>query len=563
MQLPLARAGWRCSSTRSREARRLGLGVDMATGTGWPFGGRWVGDREPRVHGRWSPTQPGRSAAGERLDASRCASVPDAAGRARIVGAASRSTDLKRTARREPRPAAPRTRPGPLREGRCRWWRSRPRSSTGADRRPDARVAADGAARLDRARRATGRSTRSSRAGTARWSSAPLPAARATSSTTSPAGPARLPAQLRRRPSPATTSAACAPSSTTPTRSTTPRARPTGRRRSSRSSSSRRGYDLRHHLPALFGKDDADRRPACSPTIARPSPTCCSSASPGPGSSGRRARGAIVRNQAHGSPANMLDLYAASGHSRDRGPRPAADALAVSAAHVAGRPLASAEAATWLGEHFRSTLADVRKAVDDYLPGGVNHIVYHGTTFSPPEAPWPGWPFYAAVHFEPTEPVLDGFRDAQPVRHADAVLPAGRASPRATCCCTTRSTTRWPPAGRAARPLRRRPAQQDASPFLATARALDARGHAYDFVSDRQLEALRTVARRAADRGRLVQDDPGPGVPLHPPADLRGAARARARGGDRRLRGRAPRATSRASTTWRRGAPAASAHRRG
>src|SRR5512139_877847 len=25
------------------EARRLGLGVDMATGTGWPFGGPWVG----------------------------------------------------------------------------------------------------------------------------------------------------------------------------------------------------------------------------------------------------------------------------------------------------------------------------------------------------------------------------------------------------------------------------------------------------------------------------------------------------------------------------------------
>ena len=27
-----------------READRLGMGVDMATGTGWPFGGPWVGD---------------------------------------------------------------------------------------------------------------------------------------------------------------------------------------------------------------------------------------------------------------------------------------------------------------------------------------------------------------------------------------------------------------------------------------------------------------------------------------------------------------------------------------
>jgi len=29
----------------AREGRRLGLGIDMATGTGWPFGGPWV-DKE-------------------------------------------------------------------------------------------------------------------------------------------------------------------------------------------------------------------------------------------------------------------------------------------------------------------------------------------------------------------------------------------------------------------------------------------------------------------------------------------------------------------------------------
>ena len=39
-----------------REGARLGLGVDMATGTGWPFGGPWVGDEiAPRtiVHRTW------------------------------------------------------------------------------------------------------------------------------------------------------------------------------------------------------------------------------------------------------------------------------------------------------------------------------------------------------------------------------------------------------------------------------------------------------------------------------------------------------------------------------
>ena len=47
-----------------REAARLKLGVDMATGTGWPFGGPWVGDdTAPRslVHKTWTLT------GGERL----------------------------------------------------------------------------------------------------------------------------------------------------------------------------------------------------------------------------------------------------------------------------------------------------------------------------------------------------------------------------------------------------------------------------------------------------------------------------------------------------------------
>jgi hypothetical protein len=28
------------------EAKRLNLGIDMATGTGWPFGGPWVTDKD-------------------------------------------------------------------------------------------------------------------------------------------------------------------------------------------------------------------------------------------------------------------------------------------------------------------------------------------------------------------------------------------------------------------------------------------------------------------------------------------------------------------------------------
>ena len=114
-----------------------------------------------------------------------------------------------------------------------------------------------------------------------------------------------------------------------------------------------------------------------------------------------RGRGAIVRNQAHGSPGNLLDLYAASDIPETEGTEIPRFKWATSAAHVAGRRLISAEAATWLGEHFRSTLADVRTALDRFFVAGVNHIVYHGTAYSPPQEPWPGWQFYASVEFNP------------------------------------------------------------------------------------------------------------------------------------------------------------------
>ena len=57
-----------------REARRLDLGVDMATGTGWPFGGPWVSDDDRSAHDRAqdvdarkpAPDSPNRCASGRR-----------------------------------------------------------------------------------------------------------------------------------------------------------------------------------------------------------------------------------------------------------------------------------------------------------------------------------------------------------------------------------------------------------------------------------------------------------------------------------------------------------------
>jgi hypothetical protein len=166
----------------------------------------------------------------------------------------------------------------------------------------------------------------------------------------------------------------------------------------------RRGYDLRAHLPALFGAMDSD---SARRVLADYRETVSDLVLDGftkTWADWAHRRRAIVRDQAHGSPANILDLYAAADIPETEGTEATRIRFATSAAHVAGKPLASAEAATWLTEHFVTTLSDVRAALDNYYVNGVNNIVYHGTAYSPASEPWPGRLFYAAVEFDPQNP---------------------------------------------------------------------------------------------------------------------------------------------------------------
>ncbi len=164
----------------------------------------------------------------------------------------------------------------------------------------------------------------------------------------------------------------------------------------------RRGYDLRNHLPALFANDSTeenirlrcDYRETVSDLLLEEFTV--------PWKEWAKGKNAITRNQAHGSPANILDLYAAVDIPETEGTNMLGIKFASSAANVTGKQLISAEAATWLDEHFLASLADVKKAVDQYFLGGINHIIYHGTTYSPRDEEWPGWMFYASVHFGPT-----------------------------------------------------------------------------------------------------------------------------------------------------------------
>ena len=143
------------------------------------------------------------------------------------------------------------------------------------------------------------------------------------------------------------------------------------------------------------------------------------------------SHGAITRNQAHGSPANLIDCYAAvdipeiegfglsdlgiKGLRTDPGKTRKNDAdysmfkYAPSAAHICGKPYTSSETFTWLTEHFRTSLSQLKPDLDLMFCAGVNHMFFHGTCYSPKNDPWPGWKFYASMDMSPTNSI---WRDA-------------------------------------------------------------------------------------------------------------------------------------------------------
>ena len=140
--------------------------------------------------------------------------------------------------------------------------------------------------------------------------------------------------------------------------------------------------------------------------------------------------GSITRNQGHGSPANLIDVYASvdipecegfglsqfhiKGLRQDSLTRKNDSDISMlkyasSAAHITGKPYTSSETFTWLTEHFRTSLSQCKPDMDLMFVSGVNHMFFHGTPYSPKEAEWPGWLFYATINMSPTNSI---WRDA-------------------------------------------------------------------------------------------------------------------------------------------------------
>jgi len=188
----------------------------------------------------------------------------------------------------------------------------------------------------------------------------------------------------------------------------------------------RRGYSLEDHFDKLIDGDAqtvSDYRETLSDLLLENFTQQWTSWA--------HSHGVKTRNQAHGSPANLIDCYAAvdipeiegfglsefgikglrtdEGFTRKNFSDLSMLKYAPSAAHITGKPLTSSETFTWLTEHFRTSLSQMKPDLDLMFCAGVNRMFFHGACYTPKDDIWPGWKFYASVDMSPTNSI---WRDA-------------------------------------------------------------------------------------------------------------------------------------------------------
>lgn len=258
-----------------------------------------------------------------------------------------------------------------------------------------------------------------------------------------------------------------------------------------------RGYKLQDELPALFGDAEDDHTARVKYDYRQTISEVMATQSEPAWIDWAHRNGMTTIYQAHGTPGNWLDLYADADmpetemFHNDRSIL--ISKFASSAAHTQGRQLTGAETGTWLKEHFTATLGDIKYLADDMFLAGVNHIYYHGACYSPDDAPWPGWVFYASTEMNPRNSI---WHDVATVNHyiarVQSILQSGKSdndillywpvadfwsNPSGRVLPMTVSATDW----------------FERQPIGKAAHELWDRGYAFDYVSDQQLQTATVV----------------------------------------------------------------------
>ena len=224
----------------------------------------------------------------------------------------------------------------------------------------------------------------------------------------------------------------------------------------------------------------------------------------------------LNRNESHGSPANILDLYAASDipeseffgskpydipgyrqdpdyeESRFGKPNIAVLKLASSPAHIFNKKLVSSETATWLGNHFKVSLSQIKPIIDESFLGGINHVFFHGVPYTPPAEAFPGWLFYASTnfnfnsHFWGQLPLLNAY-----IARAQEVLQNSQADNDVLLYFPIHDLWHMPDAAIHMIDVHNIEKSGVFTPsFRGVIDKLQSNGVMYDFVSDRQLEYI-------------------------------------------------------------------------
>lgn len=209
-----------------------------------------------------------------------------------------------------------------------------------------------------------------------------------------------------------------------------------------------RGYDLKKHLPELFSRMNTELANRVKGDYRETLSDLLLNDFNRPWTDWANAYGFKTKLQAHGSPGNLIDLYASADipecetfgsmpfdipglrrkaeNIRNGDADPVMLKFSSSAGHIAGRPLISSESFTWLRDHFKTALSQTKPEAEELLLNGVNHLFFHGTTYSPKRAAWPGWKFYASVNMSPNNTIWEDAPEMfSYLAHSQQILQAG------------------------------------------------------------------------------------------------------------------------------------------
>lgn len=288
----------------------------------------------------------------------------------------------------------------------------------------------------------------------------------------------------------------------------------------------RRGYDFAKALAVLTG-ESADDKALAKIDYLQTLAELLRENYARPWAAWSNQKGMKTRLQAHGSPANILDVYAEADipetesfgtsqfsipglridpdfeETRYGRPNPLAMKMASSPAHLLGKQLVSSETTTWLANHFKVSLSQIKPQVDELFVSGINHVFFHGTTYTPEKEPFPGWLFYASTnygphsHFDKHFHLLNAYiarvqgylQDSRAANDVLVYFPihdlwaSPAKDPENIQMLDVHHTDRW---------LAR-------LPFGILSETLWKEGYTFDFVSDSQLTGLRGVAGGLAE----------------------------------------------------------------